>query len=1219
MDQPTKSFNIQGGKNRLRFASAKFRAKHANADVYRSSDSRRTATSTGLREKRVHDTSFRSGGSGTKRRRKNENDKHDTKDVRYFGRDNDSEGLGIGRTAVIVSSASKLQVEETGIAIAKQDAKGSDGQSFDAGSLEEEEMDQEVQTTELITGGTIFLTELEISAQRNGSQLYQKLVRELRPLCKSLAELLYHREQIVDLLYAYLLSPRGMNNENIDSPTPPRKVHNESWKSYKNHLLNKVAPYGYSVNIATNEVLHLFGVLARELRTEIYPFLTTRILPRIIDDMLNPPIVSTADCPDGLTVIPLDVSHIEAAFRAVSYLFKYNSDNLIHSHLPNHQSGDGETLVKKQQMIEDADILRQFYGKTICHKRDIARRLACEVYAPLLRKCSEKGLKRHLSRTVKALADSLAISSGMEKNSQGKRARADAIDGVSSLLFEVSRGAPGRLHSKKDRLVAKTIMDCIVGYGRQRKTTNKCEDRCDAQQLLVLEKNKVFAVYEVASQFLYKVRGHVARRSQEEGRDMAGSAFAGVLDEMHRALDLTTSMLKELSTSFPSTESTAVIYVCVSGHVIDLMTETIIFQDGRLLSNGFDRCGPADRVADSLEELLNHSIYSNVGHRLQEHILKFLCSAWRTNTGHSSFALRFGKFLSTIIPGVDAEAEFSETSLDPALFLGQNLLPYLPKKESSTHLIPALLSAAASSYRKRDDSSLILLHTISTAVWPKTHTGDSDIDDAAAEALFSLEAAEYCPKIPSTVRRSLFDLCTTTDLESLSKIGNKSKVDLALVSSQLARLSYVSRCIPFLVCLELIGTDEDSEDDSNSDCSIVATLNWYSSILKNLQAHSEDNMEIEQEFFITQSLVLESLSKSIIQCHKRVSSPKIISTAKRILANAKTYASSLLFRRPKSMWVVRAVAAITAALSNVDSGSYLNDQSNETFEILVPNLAESSHFLRSYTLQVLASYPLRPFVSDHADLDVTDDLDEEPSYRPLTSGEREISNEYIPSSTLLSGTCDVISLLRILESLPVALPNERKLTSLLTRIEVYARTGKLPIAYAEAVTCHMIGLLHVKFAPIWPAAVNVIVSISTAQEGPAWPFVEEALNRSMEKPPIEGINADQTITSPREGYSMITHHQSLCMAWEISKGKKNDIFRSLNDDRNAQVSRHLVTDELTLFGSIWSILEKNPQLTSTKSKAVVPIFFEFLVSQYFVFHQDDPDSREIDLNDLTKR
>ena len=69
-------------------------------------------------------------------------------------------------------------------------------------------------------------------------------------------------------------------------------------------------------------------------------------------------------------------------------------------------------------------------------------------------------------------------------------------------------------------------------------------------------------------------------------------------------------------------------------------------------------------------------------------------------------------------------------------------------------------------------------------------------------------------------------------------------------------------------------------------------------------------------------------------------------------------------------------------------------------------------------------------------------------------------------------------------------------------------------------------------------------------------------------------------------------------------------------ERNAQVSRHVVADELTLFESVWSIMKDGPHLTSTKSKVVVPMFFEFLAAQYYVFHQDEPDSREIDLTHL---
>jgi hypothetical protein len=1011
-----------------------------------------------------------------------------------------------------------------------------------------------------------------------------------------------------------MLSPRDVDGNNNVDPTPPRLHNNESWKSYRNRLSDKEAPNGYSVNAATNEVLHLFGVLARELRTELYPYLTTRILPRIVDDMLNPPIVSAADSPDkSLTFIPVDVSHIEAAFRTVSYLFKYNSDKLLHSHVPSQKSGDDDPST-----VGDADILRHFYGKTICHKRDIVRRLACEAYAPLLRKCSEKGLKRHLSRTVKALAGSLAAaatSSVIENetiNHSAKRAREDAIDGVSFLLFEVSRGAPGRLHSSKGRLVTKTIMDCIVGYRKQNTTIND-------EQRLALETNKVFAVSEVASQFLYKVRGHVARKSQEDGHDMAGNAFADVFDELHRALDLTTLTMKEISI-----EPNAIINDCVSRHIIDLMTDTITFQDGRLLHNKYDRSVAADRIATSLQELLSNNIYSNASHKLQESILRYLCSAWRTNPTHSSFAYRLGKFFPSIMSQSCVDAESHETGLDPALFLGQNLLPYLPKKVASTYLIPALLGAAASSSGKNvNNSSLVLLHTISTSVWPRNTDTESanevDIDDAAAEALFTCEAAEHCPEISPNVSHSLFDICLTSDLESLLSTKGKKKtlVDQTSISNQLARVGYISRCIPFLICLECSGNVENSEvEDSRVDSSYCSeevlkrVFNWYSSTLTCLKER------FKQECFITQSLVLESLSKSIIECHRRISSSKVSSMMNRTLDKAKTYASSLLFCQPKSIWVVRGVAAVTSALSSIDPGSYLNDQSNEVFELMIPNLAQPNHFLRLSTLQLLDSYPTRPFVTDHADIDLTDDLDEEPSYRPL-SDEGVRSNVDNSSSSLLTGTCDVISLLKILELIPVALPNERKITSQLSRIEVYARTGKLPIVYAEAITCHMLGLLHVKFAPIWPAAVKVIVSIASAQEGPVWPFIERALNQTMERSSVNNAHTDEAISS--SGEDPIIHHHCLCVEWELSKGKKNDIFRPSGEERNAQVSRHVVTDELTFFESIWSILEKAPQLTSTKSKAVVPIFFEFLVSQYFVFHQDEPDSREIELHDVAIR
>lgn len=1230
MEQPTKSFNTQGGKNRLRFASAKSRAKRASADVYRSSDNKLSTSATAVREKRVHDSSFDDSGGKSKKKRRNKKkgkkdaggedvEEEEEEEVRYFGRDDNSDGLGIGRTAVIVSSKSKLHLETPQFAedVGMEEAE----EQLDDEALDEKEEEEQ---TDLISGGTIFLTELEISAQRNGSQLFQKLVRELRPLCKSLAELLHHGERIVDLLYAYLLSPRGSDG----SATPCRRQ-NEGWKSYKKHLAEK-APNGYVVHVGTNDILHLFGVLGRELRQEIYPFLTTRILPRIIDDMLSPPTItiSATDSDKQHNNVPLDVSLIESAFRTISYLFKYNADQLIHNEPPKKQS---EAETSSKQLVGDADILRQYYGKTICHKRDIVRRLACESYAPLLRKCLDKGLKRHLTRTVKALAGSLAAAAVESESDEdggmtfsAKKARADAIDGVSSLLFQVSRGAPGRLHSKKGRFVTKSLMDCLVNCVSSSKNNAKKGDK-----QLALERNKAHAIYEVASQFVYKLRGHIVLRRSQEDEDTAGSAFADVMDEMHRALDVTASTMKEKSSS--SAESPTVV-TFVMGHVIDLMTETIDFQEGRLIKARQDKRAEVDRIATSLQALLNQDIYSNAGRALQDQILQYLCAAWKTNPSHPSFALRLGKFFPSIVAKSDAKSLDNAGSLDPALFLGQNLLPYLPKKVASTYLIPALLGAAAAASEQSDDSSLVLLHTISTAVWSSIkldQLNDVDIDDAATDALFTYEAAEHCPALAYKVRCSLFDICLSNDLESLSsKQKRKSKASQSSLVEQLARIGYVSRSIPFLVCLECSGNDDEGSDEdedsgvenSQSEEVLNRVFKWYSSMLKKLDVEvKNENKGDRSEAFVVQSLVLESFSKSAMECHKRVSSPKITSMMKKALTKAKASANSILSQHPTSLWTVRGVAAVTKALSNIDPGSKLNEKSNETFEMLVPNLAEANHFLRLYTLQILESYPARPFVTDHADLDLTDDLEEEPSYRPQPDDEGgEMNADGSPASSL-TGLCDVISLLRILESIPIALPNERKLTSQLSRIEVYARTGKLPIVYAEAITCHMLGLLHVKFAPVWPAAVTVVVSLSLAQEGPAWPYIEAALKQSMKKTSANATDTGSVNDGNESSYTRaLTLHHSLCVAWETSKGKKVDIFGPQNQDRNAQVSRHVVADELTLFESIWSIMENGPHLTSTKSKVVVPIFFEFLVSQYYVFHQDEPDSREIDVSDLVE-
>jgi hypothetical protein len=83
-------------------------------------------------------------------------------------------------------------------------------------------------------------------------------------------------------------------------------------------------------------------------------------------------------------------------------------------------------------------------------------------------------------------------------------------------------------------------------------------------------------------------------------------------------------------------------------------------------------------------------------------------------------------------------------------------------------------------------------------------------------------------------------------------------------------------------------------------------------------------------------------------------------------------------------------------------------------------------------------------VVNHADIDFT----EEPS-----------SSLSKPGSFVFSGSCDIISTLLKIESLPIHMENERQLTSYMNRVEVLGRSGSLPVAYAEAAANHMLGLL----------------------------------------------------------------------------------------------------------------------------------------------------------------
>lgn len=163
-----------------------------------------------------------------------------------------------------------------------------------------------------IDSNTTFAMELDLTRDRNISPLFLKMYFELTPLVGSLPEVLHHSKKIISLLLSYLLSPAS------DPSVPSREV---DW------INEKCPKKGFVVNFVTADVLHLISVLARDLRHEIHPYVDKWIMPRIINDLINPPTTLGDDLIEerrSHQQRQLDVTIIETAFRTMSYIFRYD-------------------------------------------------------------------------------------------------------------------------------------------------------------------------------------------------------------------------------------------------------------------------------------------------------------------------------------------------------------------------------------------------------------------------------------------------------------------------------------------------------------------------------------------------------------------------------------------------------------------------------------------------------------------------------------------------------------------------------------------------------------------------------------------------------------------------------------------------------------------------------------------------------------------------------
>jgi U3 small nucleolar RNA-associated protein 20 len=695
----------------------------------------------------------------------------------------------------------------------------------------------------------------------------------------------------------------------------------------------------------------------------------------------------------------------------------------------------------------------------------------------------------------------VAATDGQPMTALLKRTQTDAVDGISQLIFQVARGVPGRLHSQ-----GLSTLRFVMTYCARVPSANG-------------DGNTSILLVTLASDLIERLYRHLHENTKASLTEML-------------AATLKTSC-SEAAFSQAGVSSTM--------NTLRLFSKAATMQ---FSARGAKQT--AEQISlfcETLDILFSKACIAKFSSEQRQEVMTLAAPIWLT-LQDSHRAERSLQQCLRIIFGLDdmvnnTHENEAESVRTMTAVLSRDLLPYLKNQGCLGIVGTAALSAAARLAKSDQYSALLTTFAIAT----KQPAGG----ESASTTYFRLfhDAGGALYKIPRNVQDVLLETCLVA---SNGSIWEKGRVEQLLVSL---------RCIPFVFSLnsEIAGSDERKDLFETTASSLVDVFVNVAkaAIWKDGESNSED-------ILVVQRLCLESLSRLV---NDFLVGSGDEGTVKKILSWLIGSADKLLFSSGSSLWVVRGLAAFAKLLHKVDL--QLNDKLDDTFDALVSNLSQPSHELRLHTLEILATYPAKNFVVDHADLDLSGDLDEEPSYR-LVDIDRGTRRSPV-------GKCDLIDILLQIESTKVQLTQERPLLGMVSRVEVLGRTGKLPVIYAEAAAHHLLGLFNVKFAPLWPVVEKALAALAEGHENDIWPALEKKLVATMKAESMQDDEYDDV--SKHDMCMSFEEHREACLLWEKSKGRVVTLFGEEPVVQDGEVYRHLTTDKATYMESVWGVAEKS--------------------------------------------
>jgi hypothetical protein len=885
----------------------------------------------------------------------------------------------------------------------------------------------------------------------------------------------------------------------------------------------------FVTNHATTDILHLLSVLSRDLRHEIHPFLHTNIIPRIVQDLLNPP----PPPPDSTKQpIPLDVTIVESAFRTLSYILRYDS-NLI---------------------VQDMEAMRKYYGMTLGNRREVVRRMAAETFAPQIRKMKSQGAReKHVRRVLRALASSTSHQQPPTRILQ--RTHADAVDGLSQLLFQVVRGVHGRLHSHGGPML-RFLLECPGQI-------DPPQDDSQYMDSNFVDDNKGKAakgslVFEVVSGVISKLCYH-----------FHGSSFVVVTRDLFAAFQVSVQNNVHVSGKQRDETKSASASEILLQH-FKLIVQVASFRNGALLRDHVDK--DLNGLANSIATLCSEVCFPHFSIKYQKELVSLLCQVWIPIQDRG--CLHIPECVTEISDCADRNLDGHRSI---AVTFASNLWPLLDKGSTKDSVAEILLKSATRIAELEIGFALEVVFAMAIAVASTTGGADLDVDDGGFSLFGRMKPGAWTFTFKH--QQVLLDGCLSMLGSDINEYDDSASLSMAI------------RCIPFLALLL-----PDVEVGKDGIGNIQKSVN----VLMDIIELPLNNRNMQEQLIVT-SLALEAVSFLLLEVGKVNC---LASFAKKASYRLQPKAEKLALLHSGSLWVMRAVSSLIPLLT--EKNTRLSDDPDLMLDSLVDNLGGSNHFLRLYTLRILASYPEKSFVVDHADVDLSGDLDEEQSLFDKAS-----STHQGPV-----GKCDLMKTLLEIEESRVGLVDERQLLSLIARVEVLARTRRLPEQYAEAAVNHMLGLFHVKFSPLWPVAGKTIVALATAHEEVAWPPFEAKLCAVMNHCVVGGELSGVPTGIRKSGYFM--DHFDLLRNWEKSRGTDVALFAKSLEPCEGEVPCWHVTDRETVMESIWKAAELGHKVVVKHSRVIVPLFLGFLHNQFFAFHRGDQSARELHLHEVVQ-